>query len=192
MPIAIGVTNAAWGLGLTGATDMSPHGVHTSFRFDTSSSFAVIWETDADTQATWVAYGDSPGDLDHFVQGVAFVNPPQALDALAYPLRVHEAHVCGLQPDHTYYYAVGGDGWYGAVETVTTAPPQGATEGFRFVVMGDSNAFYDLYANLQVAAGSYAPIFTLFTGDLVNDGSGPSSGRTGSRRAATCWRQSRR
>jgi hypothetical protein len=180
VPVATGVTGAAWGQEVYGSTDMSPHAVHSSFRFDTSSTFAVIWETDGDTQATWVAYGDSPSHLDHFAQGISFINPPNPLDLLPYPLRAHEVHVCGLQPDHTYYYAVGGDGWYGKVYAVTTGPvsglstgapaPSGA-EGFRFVVMGDSNAFYDLYANLQVAAGTYAPIFTLFTGDLVHEGS---------------------
>lgn len=170
VPVATGVTGAAWGQETYGATDMSPHAVHTSFRFDTSSSFAVLWETDAQTQATWVAFGDTPTDLNQFVQGVAFTNPPAPLDILPYPMLVHEVHVCGLAPDHTYYYAVGGDGWYGSVESITTGPPQGSDEGFRFIVMGDSNAFYDLYANLQVAAGTYAPIFTLFTGDLVHEG----------------------
>jgi hypothetical protein len=170
VPVATGVTGAAWGQETYGSTDESPHAVHTSFRFDTSSSFAVIWETDADTQATWVAYGDTPTDLNHFVQGVTFTNPPAPLDLLPYPMLAHEVHVCGLEADHTYYYAVGGDGWYGNVESVTTGPPQGSTEGFRFIVMGDSNAFYDLFANLQVTAGSYSPIFTLFTGDLVHEG----------------------
>jgi len=170
VPVATGVTGAAWGSEVYGTTDKSPHAVHTSFRFDTSSSFAVIWETDAATQATWVAYGDSADKLDHFVQGVSFTNPPSAEDRLAYPLLAHEAHVCGLVPSHTYYYAVGGDGWWGSVYSVTTAPAVGATDPFRFIVMGDSNAFYDLYAPLQVSAGSYAPMFTLFTGDLVNSG----------------------
>ena len=118
----------------------------------------------------WVAYGDSPTQLDHFVQGVDFVNPPQPLDILPYPLLAHEVHVCGLQPDHTYYYAVGGDGWYGNVYSLTTGPADASSEDFRFLVMGDSNAFYDLYASLQVAAGTYAPLFTLFTGDLVHEG----------------------
>jgi hypothetical protein len=171
VPLATGVTGAQWGQEAYGTTDKSPHAVHTSFRFDTASSFAVIWETDADTQASWVAYGDSPQKLDHFVQGVDFVNPPSPLDVLAYPMLVHEGHVCALQPQHTYYYAVGGDGWWGQVESVTTGPVDGTTEDFRFLVMGDSNAFYDLYANLQVAAGTYAPLFTLFTGDLIHEGS---------------------
>ena len=171
VPVATGVSGAQWGAEAYGTTDKSPHAVHTSFRFDTSTTFAVVWETDADTQATWVAYGDSPQKLDHFVQGVDFVNPPSPLDQLDYPMLVHETHVCGLEPQHTYYYAVGGDGWWGNVESVTTAPAQGSSEDFRFLVMGDSNAFYDLYASLQVAAGTYAPQFTLFTGDLIHEGS---------------------
>ncbi len=170
VPVATGITDASWGQEAYGTTDESPHAVHTSFRFDTSSSFAVVWETDQQTLATWVAYGDSADKLDHFVQGVTFENPQQPLDELAYPLRQHEVHVCGLQPDHTYYYAVGGDGWWGNVYSVTTGPAPGSTEGFRFLVMGDSNAFYDLYAQLQASAGTYAPMFTLFTGDLVHEG----------------------
>jgi hypothetical protein len=170
VPVASGITGAQWGQEAYGATDRSPHGVHASFRFDTGTSFAVVWETDADTQATWVAYGDSPTRLDHFVQGVDFVTPPQPLDNLPYPMLTHEVHVCGLQPDHTYYYAAGGDGWWGNVYSLTTGPADASTENFRFLVMGDSNAFYDLYASLQATAGTYAPLFTLFTGDLVHEG----------------------
>ena len=123
VPVATGVMGAAWGAETYGATDKSPHAVHTSFRFDTSSSFAVIWETDSATQATYVAYGTSPTKLDHFVQGVTFSDPPNTSVPLAYPLLAHEVHVCGLQPNTTYYFAVGGDGWYGNVYPVVTAPP---------------------------------------------------------------------
>ena len=149
VPVATGVTGAAWGAETYGSTDKSPHAVHTSFRFDTSSSFAVIWETDSATQATFVAYGDSPTNLDNFVQGVTFSNPPDAIVGdLPYPLLVHEVHVCGLQPNQTYYFAVGGDGWYGNVYPVVTAPPVGASDPIRFIAMGDSNFFYSLYAQL--------------------------------------------
>lgn len=170
VPIASGVTGAAWGSEAYGATDKSPHAVHTSFRFDTSSSFAVVWETDADTRASFVAYGDSPTKLDHFVQGVTFQNPPDLVSHLEYPLAVHEVHVCNLQPNRTYYFAVGGDGWYGNVYPIATGPLVGATDSFRFVAMGDSNFFYTLYAQLVGLIGSYAPAFTLFTGDMIHDG----------------------
>jgi hypothetical protein len=171
VPVAGGVTGAAWGSEAYGAADKSPHAVHTSFRFDPSSSFAAIWETDADTLATFVAYGDSPTKLDHFVQGVTFQNPPDNVSHLDYPMRVHEVHVCGLQPNHTYYFAVGGDGWYGNVYPIVTGPPIGGTDSFRFVAMGDSNFFYSLWAQLQASVAAYAPGFTLFTGDMIHDGS---------------------
>jgi hypothetical protein len=171
VPVTAGVIGAAWGAETYGATDKSPHAVHTSFRFDTSTSFAAAWETDADTQATFVAYGDSPTKLDHFVQGVTFTNPPDpSPDDLPYPLRVHETHVCGLEPNHTYYFAVGGDGWYGNVYPITTTPPVGATDPFRFITMGDSNFFYSLYAQLQASVKNFAPAFVLFTGDMIHDG----------------------
>jgi len=170
VPLADGVGNAVWGSDVYGANDKSPHAVHTSFRFDTSSSFAAIWETDADTLASFVAYGDSPTKLDHFVQGVTFDDAPDTVSHLEYPLAVHEVHVCGLQPNHTYYFAVGGDGWYGNVYPITTGPPVGSTDAFRFVAMGDSNFFYSLFAQLEPLVASYAPAFTLFTGDMIHDG----------------------
>jgi hypothetical protein len=145
--------------------------VHTSFRFDSSSSLAVIWETDAETHASFVAYGDTPSKLDHFVQGVSFTNPPQTFDRLAYPMLVHEVHVCGLEPGRTYWFAVGGDGWYGNVYPVRTAPAPATDAPFRFVVMGDSNGFPDLFADLVPLADSFASDFTLFTGDMVHEGS---------------------
>jgi hypothetical protein len=174
VPVAVGVMGAAWGAETYGATDKSPHAVHTSFRFDTSSSFAVIWETDSATQATYVAYGTSPTKLDHFVQGVTFSDPPNTSVPLAYPLLAHEVHVCGLQPNTTYYFAVGGDGWYGNVYPVVTAPPVAAPDAIRFVAMGDSNAFYSLYAQLEATVSAYAPAFTLFTGDMIHDGTSQS------------------
>jgi hypothetical protein len=170
VPVAVGVTGAAWGGDAYGDTDRSPHAVHTSWRFDTATSIAAIWETDADTTATYLAYGDSPTKLDHFVQGVDFTNPPQQFEKLPYPLLVHEAHACGLLPEHTYYFAVGGDGWYGNVYTVRTAPTVGSSTAFRFAVIGDSNGFPQLFAELVPTADSFTPEWTLFTGDMVHDG----------------------
>jgi hypothetical protein len=170
VPVATGVTGAAWGGNAYGTIDRSPHAVHTSFRFDTATSIAAIWETDADTTATFLAYGDTPTSLDHFVQGVTFTNPPQSFEKRPYPMLVHETHACGLQPEHTYYFAVGGDGWYGNVYRVKTGPAIGSTTPFRFVVLGDSNGFPQLFAELVPQAQSYAPDWMLFTGDMVHDG----------------------
>ena len=170
VPVAAGVTGAAWGEDTYGNIDRSPHAVHTSWSADTSTTLAAIWETDLDTRATFLAYGDSPTKLDHFVQGITFTSPSQPYDILSYPLLAHEVHVCGLEPSHTYYFAVGGDDWYGNVYAVTTAPPPGSSAPFRFVVTGDSNFFYQLFAQLSVKMATYAPAWMLFTGDLVHDG----------------------
>jgi hypothetical protein len=170
VPIATGVVDAAWGEDTYGTTDKSPHAVHTSWRFETDGSLAAIWETDRGTHATYLAYGSSPTQLDHFVQGVTFVNPDTEYGVLPYPILVHEAHVCGLSPDTTYYYAVGGDGWYGNVYSVKTGPPIGSPASFRFSVVGDSNAFYWLFEQVATKMATYSPDWMLFTGDLVNSG----------------------
>ena len=171
VPIATGITGAAWGGNAYGAIDRSPHAVHTSWSTDTSSSLAAIWETDQGTTATFLAYGDSPTNLDHVVQGVTFINPPQPYDILAYPLRVHEVHVCGLQPSRTYYFAVGGDGWYGNVYSARTAPVPSSTDPYRFIVTGDSNNFaYTFFAQLVAELDQHSPEWMLFTGDLVHLG----------------------
>jgi Calcineurin-like phosphoesterase/Purple acid Phosphatase, N-terminal domain len=170
VPIATGALDAEWGQNSYGPIDKSPHAVHASWSFATDTSLAVIWETDRDTHATFLAYGSSPKKLDHFVQGVTFVNPDLQDGAVPHPLLIHETHVCGLTADQTYYYAVGGDGWYGNVYSVKTAPAVGATTSFRFAVVGDSNAFYSLYAQVAAKITTYAPDWMLFAGDLVNNG----------------------
>ncbi len=170
VPIATGVTGAAWGEDTYGTIDKSPHAVHTSWRFPTDSSLAAIWETDTGTRATFLAYGTVPTRLDHFVQGVTFTNPDVQDGTPPYPVLVHEAHVCGLAADQTYYFAVGGDGWYGNVYSVRTGPPTGSTSSFRFAVVGDSNAFYWLFQQVATKIATYAPDWMLFTGDMVNSG----------------------
>jgi hypothetical protein len=170
VPIATGVDGATWGEDTYGTIDKSPHAVHTSWRFATDSSLAAIWETDRGTHATFLAYGTSPTKLDHFVQGVYFVNPDVDYGTPPYPILVHEAHVCGLLADTTYYFAVGGDGWYGNVYSVRTGPPIASTSSFRFAVVGDSNAFYWLFQQVVAQMTTHAPDWMLFTGDLVNSG----------------------
>ncbi len=170
VPVAKGVSGAEWGEEVYGTTDRSPHGVHTSWRFATDSSISVIWETDKATLATTLAYGTAPDKLDQFVQGVTFINPDDLYGSVLYPLRAHEAHVCGLSPDTTYYFAVGGDGWYGNVYSVRTGPAVGNSSSFRFAVVGDSNAFYWLFQRVATKMATYAPDWLLFTGDLVNSG----------------------
>ena len=53
---------------------------------------------------------------------VALVSVENTVRSTGVKIAVHEAHLCGLLPDRTYYYAVGGDGYWGAVHAFKTAP----------------------------------------------------------------------
>lgn len=174
VPVAMGVTDVAWSSEAyddVGATPgRSPYAVHASFRFDTASSVSVVWSTGPSTRASVVAIGDSPDKLDRFAEGVSFTYSSTILDH-ASPMRVHEAHLCGLQPDRTYYYAVGGDGYWGAVHAFKTAPAAATHAPFRIGVFGDSNNL--VYSDFKVVVDrmkAESPDFIAFSGDLVHDG----------------------
>ena len=169
VPLAVGVTDAAWSSEVYDDAP-SPYAVHASFRFESATSLSVVWETGPGTRASWLAIGESPTKLDRFVPGVSFTYGTKLLDK-AMPLRVHEAHVCGLTPNRTYYFAVGGDGYYGQVYPVKTAPAKADEAPFRIGVFGDSNNL--VYADFKVVVEkmrAQAPDFIAFTGDLVHDG----------------------
>jgi acid phosphatase type 7 len=94
-------------LGLGGKLDPSDPA-----RVDPSTSVAIGWETDLATTATTVRWGKGPdpsawveGDV---VDGPSYVVEPPAASPAGVQQRVHEAHLCGLEPDTTYYYRVGG------------------------------------------------------------------------------------
>jgi hypothetical protein len=168
--LAAGVTDASWSSEDYGS-DPSPRGVHTSWRFDTATSLAVVWDTEPNTRATTLAMGDSPDKLDRFVNGVSFTYATAEFDTTASPVRIHEAHVCGLEPNRTYYFAVGGDGYYGKVYSVKTAPTFDPNATFRVGVVGDSNNLvYDEFTQVASQLGKEAPDWIAFTGDLVHDG----------------------
>jgi hypothetical protein len=172
VPVAMGVTDVAWSSESydDAGAGRSPYAVHTSFRFDTSSSVSVIWGTGPGTRASMVAIGDSPDKLDRFAAGVSFTYSSTVLEHAA-PMRVHEAHLCGLMPDRTYYYAVGGDGYWGAVHAFKTAPAPANDAPFRIGVFGDSNNV--VYSDFKVVVDrmkAEAPDFIAFSGDLVHDG----------------------
>lgn len=169
--LAVGVKEAAWSSEAYDADDPAPRDVHASFRFDTATSLSFVWNTAPGTRASWVAFGKSPDKLDHFVEGVSFTFDTLAGDNTALPVRVHEAHACGLDPHTTYYYAVGGDGYFGKVYAAVTAPAIDPAAKFRFGVIGDSNNIvYPEFSTIASKMKTVAPDFIAFTGDLVHDG----------------------
>lgn len=154
--------------------DPAPRFVHTSFAGPTSSSFAVSWRTGLDTTVTRVLYGtdaDAVGAADGADEGSGVreaVGHAVLFDPFgAEPVRLHEAHVCGLEPGTDYYYKVGAPGAWSDVFDVATAPERGSTAPFRFVVAGDSRNDAATWAAVARAIGESGADFQMFTGDAV-------------------------
>ena len=142
-----------------------PHNVHVSWPADPASVAAFVWQTDAATQASVVQFGVSPTALDQ--TGVGSVGTAGATGS---QVTIHEVHVCGLVPDTTYHYRVGGEGHWSAVQRFKTAPAPGRTDyDVHFVVSGDSRDDANLWRQVQerALAGLNPPDFELFTGDAV-------------------------
>lgn len=93
---------------------------------DPTKTFTVGWQTDIDTLASRIKFGESPDKLDQVADGFSFVVPRQLLVGPADGLRFHEVHVCGLTPGRTYHYQVGGGAAgkevWSPVFSLTTAP----------------------------------------------------------------------
>lgn len=93
---------------------------------DPQKSFTVGWQTDIDTLASRIRFGESPDKLDQTADGFSFVVPRQLSIGPADGLRFHEVHVCGLTPGRTYHYQVGGGAAgkevWSPVYSLTTAP----------------------------------------------------------------------
>lgn len=93
---------------------------------DPTKTFSVGWQTDIDTLASRIRFGESPDKLDQTADGFSFVVPRQLSIGPADGLRFHEVHVCGLTPGRTYHYQVGGGApgkeVWSPVYSLTTAP----------------------------------------------------------------------
>lgn len=158
-----------------GAEPFADH-VHVGIGGDAATSFNVNWRSDEETLASMILYGTDEaavGAADGAEAGVLMANGhymyfDAVIEDILNPdgrVRVHEAHVCGLEAGTTYYYKVGGPGHWSQVFDTSTAPTQGTTEPWSFVASGDSrnnvdNAWpiamrrvYEHGADLQVFSG---------------------------------------
>ncbi|MBW2457291.1 MAG: metallophosphoesterase family protein [Deltaproteobacteria bacterium] len=160
-------------------TSATPDHVHVSWAGPSQSSFAVNWRSDVDNERSQLLYGpseqavaaaDGPGGDVRRVTGhhLLYASPVDGTSQT----RVHEVHVCGLEPGTTYSYKVGGPEAWSEVYDAKTAPLPGATESFKFAVLGDSRgvAGADIHAQLQQAIATHDVDFELFTGDAVAAG----------------------
>ncbi|MDB4932060.1 MAG: metallophosphoesterase [Myxococcaceae bacterium] len=142
-----------------------PADVHTSWPADPSSTVAFVWRTDSQTRATVVQYGTSPTALDQTAVGSVSTGGTGTAQ-----VTIHETHVCGLMPDTTYHYRVGGEGHWSAVQRFKTGPAPGRSDyDVNFAVSGDSRDNLAVWRQVQdaVAGGAQPPDFEVFTGDAV-------------------------
>lgn len=157
-------------LGLGG--DVSAASTH---RADPSTSIGVAWQTDEGTLASTMTWGTDPDPAKwpagNVAKGATWDTPPGLLGNKP-PQRMHEVYACGLTPDTTYYYRVGGgpagkEVW-SDVHSFRTTPAPGAGP-VTIGVTGDSrgengDAWHLLARRLKTAA----PNLTIFSGDIVN------------------------
>lgn len=141
-----------------------PYHLHLSWAYEPSTSISMVWRTDADTLATQVQYG-SDTSYGSTLDGASFLVADVEANG-----RVHEAHVCDLQPGTTYHYRVGGEGHWSPDHTFTTAPAPGTAQPFRFAVAGDSRDNQATWGLVLDAMEAHAPDFYMFSGDAVDLG----------------------
>lgn len=163
-----------------GASPTFDH-VHVGWSGPTDTTVAVTWRSDADTLASSILIGTDQATVmaaDGATTGVDRHDGHTILYSSASSgagaERLHEVHVCGLTPDTTYYYRVGGPGHWSSTFDIATGPATGSTAAWSFGVTGDSRG-----ANLTAAPGDnawaisqhhlsdQAVDFEVFTGDGV-------------------------
>lgn len=135
---------------------------------DPSNSISFVWRTDVDTVATVVEYGKD-GELTERVEGHSYLYG--GVDAGEGPYRVHEIKLCGeLEPNTTYTYRAGGDGFWSPEHSFTTPGPPGSFDTFRVGMLGDSRGAYESLDDLIASMETHSPDFYLFSGDMVELG----------------------
>ena len=144
-------------------------------RADPSTSIAFAWQTDDGTLVSEVQWGPTPDPAawpaENRRSGMSWLTPAGLVsnDGAA---RMHEAYVCGLAPDTTYYYRVGGgpagqEAW-SEVYSFKTAPAAGA-DALRLSVTGDSRSqSNDAWRLIQRRVMASDVDLQLFSGDVAN------------------------
>ncbi len=154
--------------------DPSIRHVHLGFVGDPRSSMVVTWRTRDDaTLAGTVRYGVA-GALDREAPGYTFRYQTDLGGIGAIVVRIHEAHLCGLEPDTAYDYQVVSDaGHVSPVYRFRTAPDRALTPDATVAItsVGDSRDGFTVWADLVAEIRERAPDLLLFSGDAVTFGS---------------------
>jgi len=172
------VSEAGEGTDEVGA-EATPTHVHVGWAGDTSTTFNVNWETGRDTTASYVIFGTDEDAVTAADDGDAadvtmqrghhllYANTALGVTVTGYT-RIHEVHVCGLEPGTRYWYKAGAPGNWSEVYDVATAPEVGSTAPWRFAATGDSrNNQEDSWAISQKRVLDRGVDLQIFSGDAV-------------------------
>jgi hypothetical protein len=150
--------------------DPTPKFVHLTVPNNPSTGVAVLWRTnDEMTLSTTVQYGVGTA-TDQSIDGLTFYYNNDNGNQI----RMHETHLCGLQPDTQYSYRVGGkdaetgvESW-SPVYSFRTAPDRTKSPDAQvlLLVIGDTRDHASVWGQaLQTAMQKGPPEFVLFSGD---------------------------
>ncbi len=158
--------------------DPTPRLVHLGLRGDPKTSMVVQWRTgDEQTRASQVRFAKganlSAAELTEKREGIEFAYRSTGTDLP----RVHQVHLCGLEPGTAYSYQAGGTDLTGKVAfspvyTFRTAPDVTAHPDAEVVFgfVGDSRGGYDVWQQLITQLQQRSPDLILFSGDAVTIG----------------------
>jgi len=159
--------------------DPKPRLVHLGIVGDPKTSMVPQWRTaDEFTRAGLVRYAKGenlPADqLTETAPGITWAYESTGGERP----RVHQAHLCGLEPGTKYSYQVGarnpqtGAEHFSPVYTFRTAPDLAVTPDAEIIAatVGDCRNGYDVWETLATMLKSYDPDVVLFTGDAVTVG----------------------
>lgn len=151
----------------------TPMQVHLGIMGDPMRSIVIQWRTvDETTKVTQVRYAAganlAASDLTETASGIHFGF--KATGTQVY--RMHQIHLCDLEPGTSYSYQVGSPGAFSPVYTFRTAPDVAANPDVEVVLgfVGDSRGGYDIWEQLMVQIKMRMPDAILFSGDAVTVG----------------------
>ncbi|GAA2023212.1 metallophosphoesterase [Catenulispora yoronensis] len=219
MPLLAGTANAAQGgsqggdsqgapayygrpgSGAVNGALVAPYGRHLAFGADPSSQFRVAWQTPVPVNRPYLRFGRSPLELGHKISAEtrALHTPALVTTGAAVDQFYHHVAIDHLEPETTYFYGVGHDGFdpaavqnAGTLGTFTTGPrPRrhggDAAEPFTFTAFGDQGVSYHALGNDSVILAQN-PAFHLHAGDIAyGDPAGQGLPADGSQYDARTW-----
>lgn len=125
----------------------------------------LMWMTQDGVSVRWETENPTIGVVEYGITDAVAMSASEST-----PTRVHEIRLTGLNPGQLHYYRVSWEGSYLPIETLRTAPADGDSSGFSFVVWGDNQNGPDTFSSLVPHMLAENPQFMLSVGDCVQNG----------------------